>query len=229
MDFFSNKFFLIALTIGVFFGARTLQQKTGKVWFNPILVSIVVLITYLKITGVSYDNYMHAGSMIDFWLQPTIVALGVPLYLQLKAIRQRFVPIILSQLAGCVIGITVCTFVAKWMGGSEAIILSLAAKSVTMPIAIEVTHTLGGMPALTAAVVVFVGLLGNLIGLGVLNLFFVKDAKAQGLSMGAGSHALGTARAWERGKIWGTYSSLGLILSGIVTAILAPLIMKVLL
>lgn len=226
MEFLSNRFFLIALTVGVFYAARSLQQKTGQVWLNPILISIIVLIAYLKVTGISYDDYMKAGTMVDFWLQPTIVALGVPLYLQLKAIRQRWLPVLLSQVAGCVVGITVCVFVARWTGASEPIIRSLAAKSVTMPIAIEVTNTLGGVSALTAAVVVFVGLFGNLAGLGLLRLFGISDPKAGGLSMGAASHALGTARAWERGRMWGTYSSLGLILSGIVTALLAPTLVR---
>lgn len=227
MGFLQNKFFIIALTVAVFYGARLLQQRTGKSWVNPILISIVVLISFLKITGVSYDTYYEGGKIIDFWLQPTIVALEVPLFEQLKAIRQRLWPILLSQVAGCVFGIVACVYVAKLCGASEAIILSLAAKSVTMPIAIEVTNTLGGIPALTAAIVVFVGLFGNLVGFGLLKLFGVGDAKAQGLSLGAASHALGTARAWERGKIWGTYASLGIILSGIVTAVLAPLLIRV--
>ena len=164
MSYFENKFFLLALTFGLFLFSKMLQKKTGIVLLNPILLTIAVLIIFLKMTGVSYETYNEGGHLIEFWLKPAVVALGVPLYLQLETIRKQLIPIILSQLAGCIVGVISVVLIAKYMGASKEIIYSLAPKSVTTPIAMEVTKTLGGIPSLTAAVVVCVGLLGAILG-----------------------------------------------------------------
>jgi signal transduction histidine kinase len=102
MDFFENKFFLLAITFGFFFLSKLLQKKTGWVLLNPILVAIAMLICFLQFTGVSYETYSEAGSLVEFWLKPAVVALGVPLYLQLRMIKKQLMPILISQLAGCV-------------------------------------------------------------------------------------------------------------------------------
>ena len=144
MEYFSNQFFLLALTFGLFFFSKFLQKRTGWVILNPILLTIAMLIIFLKVTGISYETYNEGGHLIEFWLKPAVVALGVPLYLQLKDIRKQLLPIILSQLVGCLVGIVSVIFTAKWLGASPAIITSLAAKSVTTPIAMEVTKSVGG-------------------------------------------------------------------------------------
>ena len=137
------------------------------------------------------------GHLIEFWLKPAVVALGVPLYLQLEAIKKQLVPILLSQLAGCIIGVVSVVVIAKLMGAPQEIIYSLAPKSVTTPIAMEVADTLGGIPALTAAVVVCVGLLGSIVGIKTLKLTHIKSPIAQGLSLGAAAHAVGTSTAMD--------------------------------
>ena len=100
MDFVENKFFLIALTFLLFFGAKELQRRTGFILLNPILLTIVALILFLRFTGISYETYEQGGTMIEFWLKPAVVALGVPLYLQLETIKKQLWPILISQLAG---------------------------------------------------------------------------------------------------------------------------------
>ena len=105
MEILNNNIVLLALTFGIFYGARQLQKLTGWIVLNPILVTIVVLIVLLKASGISYETYSAAGSYIEFWLRPAIVALGVPLYRHLGQIRRQFLPIFLSQLAGCVVGL----------------------------------------------------------------------------------------------------------------------------
>lgn len=226
MEYFENKFFLIALTFGTYWAAKRVQSYTGWVLCNPILIAIVVLIGFLKLTGMSYETYAEAGSLIDFWLKPAIVALGVPLYLQLKSIRRQLLPVLVSQLAGCTTGIVAVVYMAKWLGASDAVVISLAPKSVTTPIAMEVAQTLGGIPPLTAALVVCVGLFGAVFGFKVLQVGRVKSPIAQSLSMGTASHAVGTSRAMEYGCIYGAYASLGLILNGLLTALLAPLLLE---
>lgn len=228
MEFFENKFFLLAITFGFFFFSKLLQKKTGWVVLNPILLAIALLICFLKFTGVSYETYNEAGSLVEFWLKPAVVALGVPLYLQLRMIKKQLMPILVSQLVGCIVGLVSVTIIAKLMGASPAVIMSLAPKSVTTPIAMEVSKAAGGIPSLTAAVVVVVGLFGAICGFNILQVGHVGSPIAQGLSMGTASHAVGTSRAMEVSGKYGAYASLGLTLNGILTALLTPTILHLL-
>lgn len=228
MEFFENKFFLLAITFGFFFFSKLLQKKTGWVVLNPILLAIALLICFLKFTGVSYETYNEAGSLVEFWLRPAVVALGVPLYLQLRMIKKQLMPILVSQLVGCIVGLVSVTIIAKLMGASPAVIMSLAPKSVTTPIAMEVSKAAGGIPSLTAAVVVVVGLFGAICGFKILQVGHVGSPIAQGLSMGTASHAVGTSRAMEVSGKYGAYASLGLTLNGILTALLTPTILHLL-
>ena len=222
MEFIENSFFLLTVTFGIFFLSTLLQKKTGLIILNPILITVILLICLLKATDVEYKEYKEAGNMIEFWLKPAIVALGVPLYQQMRTIRKQLIPIILSQLAGCITGIVSVTLIAKAMGASNEIIMSLAPKSVTTPIAMEVSDALGGIPPLTAAVVITVGLFGAIFGFSILKLMKVSNPIAQGLSIGTASHAVGTARAMEVSGRYGAYASLGLIVNGLFTALLSP-------
>ena len=197
MSFLENNFFLLAVTFGVFFFAKLLQKKTGLVLLNPILLTIAVLIIFLKMANISYETYNQGGHLIEFWLRPAVVALGVPLYLQLEMIKKQLLPILLSQLAGCIVGVISVVLIAKFMGASQEVILSLAPKSVTTPIAMEVTKAIGGIPSLTAAVVVAVGLLGAICGFKTMKIMHVGSPIAQGLSMGTAAHAVGTSTAMD--------------------------------
>ena len=228
MEFFENKFLLLAVTFGFFMVSKIIQNRTGWVLLNPILLAIAALICFLQLTGVSYETYQEAGSLVEFWLRPAVVALGVPLYLQLKMIRKQLMPIILSQLAGCFVGLVSVTIIAKVLGASPEVIMSLAPKSVTTPIAMEVSSAVGGIPSLTAAVVIVVGLFGATCGFKVLQVGRVGSPIAQGLSMGTASHAVGTSRAMEISSKYGAYASLGLTLNGILTALLTPTILRLL-
>ena len=116
MSFLENNFFLLAITFGIFFFAKLLQKKTGLVLLNPILLTIALLIIFLKMTNISYETYNKGGHLIEFWLRPAVVALGVPLYLQLEMIKKQLLPILLSQLAGCIVGVISVVLIAKFMG-----------------------------------------------------------------------------------------------------------------
>lgn len=226
MIYLENRFFLLTLTFSIFFFAKLLQQKTGLVILNPILLTIAALIIYLKVFNISFETYNEGGHLIEFWLKPAVVALGVPLYLQLEAIKKQLLPIVLSQLAGCIVGVVSVVLIAKLMGASQDVILSLAPKSVTTPIAMEVTKTLGGIPALTAAVVVLVGLFGAIVGFKILRMLKIYSPIAQGLSMGTAAHAVGTSTAMDISRNYGAYASLGLTVNGIFTALFTPTILR---
>lgn len=228
MEFLENKYLLVAITFGAFALFKGLQKKTGWVLLNPILLTMAVLILFLKLTGISYETYQEGGKLIDFWLKPAIVALGVPLYLQLEMIKKQLVPILLSQLVGCLVGLVSVILIAKGMGATPEVVCSLAPKSVTTPIAMEVSAATGGIPSLSAAVVILVGLFGAVLGFKVMDFGRVKSPIAQGLSLGTASHAIGTSAAMDISRKYGAYASLGLTLNGIFTAILTPAVLKLL-
>lgn len=224
-EYLSNDYFLLTLTFGVYFLAKLVRKLLRLPVFNPILVSIAFLIIFLRVADVDYEEYRVSGAKIDFWLKPAVVALGVPLYKQLSSIRQEILPILLSQLAGCVVGVVSVVGIARLMGASTEVVLSLAAKSVTTPIAMEVTESVGGIPALTATIVVFVGIFGAITGFRILRYGHIGMPSSQGISLGTASHAVGTSAAMERSMEHGAYASLGLTLNGIFTAILAPYVL----
>ena len=228
MEIMSNPIILLAITFGIYYVARQIQKWTGWVVLNPILITIAALISLLQLTGISYETYEQGGQYIEFWLKPAIVALGVPLYQNLGQIRRQLLPILMSQLVGCLVGLVSVTLIASALGASHEVIVSLAPKSVTTPIAMEVCKTSGGIPSLTAAIVVIVGLFGAIFGFKILEVWHVRNPFSQGISMGTAAHAVGTSRAMEKGETYGAYSSLGLILNGVLTALLTPFVLKLL-
>ena len=145
-----------------------------------------------------------------------------------ETIKKQLLPILLSQLAGCIVGVVSVVLIAKWMGASDDIIYSLAPKSVTTPIAMEVTKSLGGIPSLTAAVVVCVGLLGGILGFKTMRITHIGSPMAQGLSLGTAAHAVGTSTAMDVSRKYGAFASLGLTLNGILTALFTPTILRLL-
>ena len=220
---------MLAFTFGVYYAAKTVQRRLGWVLFSPILVAIAIIIVFLLAMDIPYETYHEGAKMIEFWLKPAVVALGVPLYLQLSSIKRQFLPILASQMMGCIAGIVSVVIIAKVLGASDAVVMSLASKSVTTPIAMEVTQVLGGIPSLTAAIVVITGLIGAIIGFKTLSFGHVRNPMALGLSMGAASHALGTSAAMDRDEFVGAYASLGLTLNGILTALLTPMVIDIIL
>ena len=228
MELLTNKYFLIALTFCIFVAAQILQKRTGIKLLNPILLSIIVLICLLMGLGIDYDTYNEGGKYIDFWLKPAVVALGVPLYRQLESIKKQMLPLLIAEIAGCVIGIISVVLIAELLGASREVILSIAPKAVTTPIAMEISTATGGIPSLTAAVVVCTGIFGAMAGFSMARISRLRSQIATGLSIGTASHAVGTSAAMERSQRYGAYSSLGLTLNGLFTALLAPFILSIL-
>ncbi len=226
MEYLTNKYFLIALTFLFYLGAQLLQRRTSIRLFNPILVAVAGLIGFLLLFKIDYSSYREGGEYIDFWLKPAVVALGVPLYKQLSTIRRQLLPLIISEMAGCVAGIVSVVLLAEMFGASKEVVLSLAPKAVTTPIAMEISASIGGIPPLTAAVVVCTGIFGGLAGFRIVKLSRISSPIAEGLSIGTAAHAIGTSAAMERSDRYGAFSSLGLTLNGILTALLAPLLLE---
>ena len=146
----------------------------------------------------------------------------------METIRRQMIPLLIAELVGCVAGLISVVFFAELFGASHEVIVSLAPKAVTTPIAMEISNATGGIPALTAAVVVCTGIFGSMAGFQIVKLSRVKSPIAGSLSVGTAAHAVGTAAALERGQRYGAFSSLGLTLNGLLTALLAPMILSLL-
>lgn len=218
---------LLFLTLAAYALAIIIRKRTGNILFNPVLISTVALIAYLKILNIDYVVYHNAAQFIDFWLKPAVVVLAVPLYQNRRKIFNQWLPVIVSQLAGSITGIVTGMYFAKWLGAERDVVLSLASKSVTNPIAIEITRSIGGIPAITAATVIIAGLVGQIAGYKMLKNTVVMPSSV-GMSLGTASHAMGIAASLERSRRMAAYAGLGLTLNGVLTALIAPLIIPVL-
>ena len=226
MKIFENPLLLLGITFGVYYGAQMLQKRYKSVFLNPVLLSVSILIGYLIVFNISYETYeQQAGMYIDFWLKPSIVAMGVPLYQQLSKIKKQILPLLVSQFIGSLVGIISVSYISKWLGASDEIIRSLAPKSVTTPIALEISKTLHGITSLTVAAVIVTGILGSILGFKVLQWTGIKSPMGRGISLGTASHALGIMAAFNLSEKHAIYASLGMIFNGIFTAVLAPIVM----
>lgn len=218
----------IAGTLAIWFGARLLYARWRLPLLNPVFVAITTVIVALRLLGVDYREYDRGGRVISFFLGPAVVALGLPLYLQLEMVRRNALTILAAIGAGSLTGILTGAGVAGLLGAARAVVRSVAPRSVTTPIAMEVAGHLGGIPPLTAAIVIATGMLGAVVGPTLLRRMGVTSPTAIGLAMGAAAHGIGTARAVEEGRTEGAMSGLAMGLNGVVTALLAPLVMAVL-
>lgn len=219
-----SELFLLAFTIGVYIGAVWLYRRTKWMLLHPLLTSIVVIISSIKLIGVSYAEFSAATSIINFMLGLSVVALGFLLYEQLIHIRGNVKIMLTSIVVGAIVGIGSVSLIAWLMGANFQIIASLEPKSVTTPIAITVAAHAGGIPSLTSVVVIVVGIFGGIIGPSLLRILGIESKLATGLALGSGAHAVGTARAMELGAVEGAVSGLAIGLMGVTTAILVPVI-----
>ncbi|HEY0020395.1 MAG TPA: LrgB family protein [Longimicrobium sp.] len=212
----------IAATLAVYAAAQRVQRRRKSVWLHPVLVSILVLIAALKLLGVEYADYNRGARVLTFLLGPAVVALGLPLFRQMEEIGRRGKAVLLSLLAGAAVGTLTATLTAALLGGSGQVVRSLAPRAVTTPIAIGIAERVGGLPALSAAVAIFTGILGAVIGPPLLRTIGVRSRTAFGLSLGAAAHGVGTARAAEEGDVEAASSGLAIGVMGVFTAVLAP-------
>jgi predicted murein hydrolase (TIGR00659 family) len=218
-----------ALTFIVYAAALGLYRKCKFFFLHPVLVSIAVIIPLLHAAGVSYEEYRQGGVFITSLLPPAVVALGISLYREFGKIRKEAGSIIITTVFGSLVGIISAVVPALLLGASPELIISLAPKSVTTPIAMEIADKLGGLSSLAAVIVIFTGVFGAVIGPAVLGVLHITQKSAFGLALGFAAHGVGTARAFEKGEAEGAFSSLGLCLNGLATSVLTPVIIDLLL
>jgi predicted murein hydrolase (TIGR00659 family) len=217
----------LTLTVGVFIGAQRLARASGyHALINPVLITIVVVILVLQLTGTRYDTYFDGAQFIHFVLGPATVALAVPLYRARKLVRAAALPILAALAVGAPFAMASATIIAFLLGGSREIILALVPKSVTAGIAVGIAGEIGGEPALTAVLVIATGILGAVIVTPLMNALKITDYAARGFAAGLTSHGIGTARAYQVNQIAGSFAGLAMALNGITTAIIVPLVFK---
>ncbi|OCG20244.1 CidB/LrgB family autolysis modulator [Gilliamella sp. App2-1] len=218
---------MLPLTICVFLIIRRMSFKIKNPLFNPLVISVIVLIPLLLITNTSYIQYVSNVRIINDLLPYSVVALAYPLYELIPQIKARWKSIMIITFTASLASMITGVCIVFWLGGNAEIAASVLPKSVTTAIAVTVASNQGGIPSIAALCVIFVGILGGIFGHQILNLIKIKSAPARGLSIGAVSHAVGTARCIEVDYNEGAYSSLSLVLCGIITSLTAPFLFPI--
>ena len=213
----------LPLTISVFFLSKSIFIRKPWPILHPFLISVSVLIVLHLLFNLDYVEYESGTKILTMLLEPAVVALAIPLYMQLHLIRQKIGLILLCCLLSVCIAFSVAFYILPLLGADLTTSASLAAQSITTAIAVKVSKSLGGILSLTAVMVTFAGLLGAIAGRSFLSRVGVKDKQAMGIAIGCASHALGTAKLLENCQEEGAFSSLALIVCAILSALLMPI------
>lgn len=215
--------FFVALTLGVYQLAMAAYNKTRWIVLQPLLVSMVVLISILLALDIDYADYKQGVQFLTVILGPATVALAVPLYLNVRRVRQVLWPTLITLCVGGLLA-TVLGVALAWLFGAEPLILkTIAPKSVTSPIAMLVAEEIGGSASLAAVLVMITGILGAMFGIELLRVLRITHPAAQGMTLGVVAHGIGTARALQESEEAGAFAALAMSMMGVLTAVLMPL------
>lgn len=224
--FFEQPIFGVTLTLLAYYLSGLLKRRFNYILFNRILVSVVMIILVLLALEIDFKQYNIGGKYISFFLGPSVVALGVFLFEKLQQLKQDIKPFMISVILGGLFGMLAVLGSLYLWNSPEILSKSLIAKSVTTPIAIEITKVTEGLPEITAGIVIITGILGNAIGAPFLRKLGVTNPLAIGTALGTSAHGIGTARAFEISTSAGVYSGLAMCFNGLLTALLAPYILQ---
>jgi len=224
---YSSLFFSL-LTLVLYQSVSWLQQKWQYIWFNPLLFAILLIVPFLLYHQIDYPSYRQSTQFIHALLEPATVALGFPLYQQLKTIKYHWQALVSLLALGVIIVITLSFTLTMLLIHQQEIAIALSLKSVTTPIGIALTEQLSGDSSITAFSIMIAGFSGALLGPSWLKFINVKSKIATGLSIGAASHVIGSIILTRKDPSIGAYSSVALILSAVLTAMIIPLLIPVL-
>ncbi|GIP28828.1 hypothetical protein J23TS9_39580 [Paenibacillus sp. J23TS9] len=218
----------LLVTLGIYAVCKRVYAKRPKVYLSPLLITPIIVIFILIWAEIPYESYNSGGKWLSSLLQPATIAFAIPLYKNFKVLKKHAVEIIVSVLTGSCIAMISSVFLAKWLHLSSSLVTSLIPRSITTPIAMNVSQVIGGVPNITAVFVIITGLLGSMIGPMVLRIFKIDNDIARGILFGTSSHGTGTSKAFELSSLSGTISSISMILAALFTLGAAPLMMAVL-
>ena len=215
----------LTITLLAYQGAFWLYQRSGcNPLANPVLIAVAVLVVFLTLTATSYETYFAGAQFVHFLLGPATVALAIPLYTQFHRVRAMWLPVAVGLIAGSLTATISAVLVGRFFGASLSTQLSLAPKSVTTPIAMGISERIGGIPSLTAVLVIITGILGAVAARTIFDAMKLRDPAIRGFAIGVASHGIGTARAFQVNEQSGAFAALAMGLNGALTAILVPLI-----
>lgn len=216
----------LTLTLAAYLAAQAVHRRAGRhPLVNPVALAVALLVAVLGLTGTPYARYFEGAQFVHFLLGPATVALAVPLFHHRRAVRAALLPMALALLCGATTAIVAAVGIAWVLGAGRATLASLAPKSVTTPIAMAVAERLGGLPSLTAVLVILTGVLGAMTAGPLLDRLWITDPRARGFATGLAAHGIGTARAFEEGRLAGTFAGIAMAANGLATALLAPLLL----
>jgi len=215
----------LTLTLLAFQAGSWVYRRAGlNPLLNPVLLAVLALVAVLTATGTSYPTYFEGAQFVHFLLGPATVALAIPLYRQFARVRRSAMALFASIVAGSLSAAVSAVGIAWVLGASRETLASLAPKSVTAPVAMGISEQFGGLPSLTAVLVILTGVLGAMLGPPLLNLLKIGDWMARGVAIGTASHGIGTARALQVSEVAGAFSGLAMGLNAVATALLLPLV-----
>ena len=206
-------------------GLWLFRKSSQKPYLHPVMVSVVTLCVIVIFTDLTFERYMESAQVISLFLGPVIVALAIPLYGNLKALKQFWLPFVLSNVIGGAITIAVAVGVLFAFGSSEQIIDSMWTKSITTAFALQIAPEIGGLPALAAAIIMFTGIFGAIMAPPLFKLCGITSAPAQGCSLGITAHAVGTSKALEMGSEQGAFAALSMSFMGVLCAFTLPFLL----
>jgi len=223
----SNPWLGLVITTVVFFTAQKTYQFSHKfpvvqAFLHPVLISIAAIILFLWFFNIDYASYFVGGQLLHFFLGPATVALAWPLYQHMHLLKKIWLPILISVVLGVLVGATSAIYLAQMLDASLLTQVSLAPKSVTTPVAMAVVEVLGGIPELTAGLVIITGVIGAMFGALIFKLIGVDDPRVKGIAMGVSAHGVGTARALQINPIMGAFSGLAMALSALLIGFVLP-------
>jgi len=216
----------LTLTLLAYQAALWVHQRCdGHPLANPVLLAVVALVSLLWATGTPYPTYFDGAQFVHFLLGPATVALAIPLYAQFDRLKRMAGPLLLALVAGSLTAALSAMAVGFWLDGSLVSMLSLAPKSVTTPIAMGIAERIGGLPSLTAVLVILTGIIGAVSAQALFRRLRCDDPAVQGFAMGVASHGIGTARAFQMGEQAGAFAALAMGLNGLLTALMLPVLL----
>lgn len=225
-DVLKTPIFGIVATIIFFNIGAYIQKKTKMAIFNPLLIAILGIIAFLKVSNISYDSYKLGGDTINFFLAPVTIVLAVPLYKQYDLLKKHFYEIMIGITTGVVVSFVSIVIISKLTKSDILIMNSLLGKSITTPMGISLTSTLGGIESVTIVAIILTGIIGGIIAAPIFKIINTKHPVSKGIALGTASHALGTTKALELGEVEGAMSGLAIGISGTITVILIPILIN---
>lgn len=212
----------LPLTAGLYLWVKMLARRYKSPLINTIMLPALIIIAVLVLTGQDSSAYQTGTQPLNRLLELAVVAFALPLYQQAAKIREQLWPIVLCCSISALISVGTTLIIGGILHAKPELLASIATKSITTPLAMSVSETMGGIPAIAAGLVIIVGMMGAIIGFPLLKIAGIVHPEAQGLAMGAGAHAIGIGAAAEVGPVQGAFASLAMVVSGIATAVLAP-------